>query len=545
MRSLRLSDIPTELGVRAFWKLFGQREHESLDFKRGVPDDILTTIPAMAMTNGGLIIHGIRDGRSMAGCPLSQNTADRITRFANECGVEVQLAEIAVGELKLTITAVPDIRGRIVTTPDGRLLRRVGGDSLPLRGDAMARFVQERSGRAAEDEVLSRFRDEDFDLDRVNEALKADDRPPIGRTGLKRALVDLGVALPASPPMDTRVCKAAAVLFAKDPRWFIARAAVQLVRRVGVDPGPGPVVDREECAGPLVHVLDGSLKFIHKHTAHYEVVRSTYRETLPEYPGAVLREAVLNALAHRDYGIAGATVDITIWDDRIEVSSPGALPAPVTVENIRAEHCSRNPRLMRVLKTMGLVEEYGEGVDRMFREMETRLLEPPRFAATPASVTVTLRNRFLVPVEDQVWLSLLAPSSITVEERQVLVAARRDGHVTRRQLKTLLTDADVDRVLLSMTTKGLLRLTGRAGGSRYVLSDDVLRRAGGEGINARSRPRERLLEAMDTGTGLSTTEGAQLLGQSVATTRQLLNEMLQAGLVRAEGRTRGRRYYRV
>ena len=68
--------------------------------------------------------------------------------------------------------------------------------------------------------------------------------------------------------------------------------------------------------------------------------------------------------------------------------SPGALPGHITIDNMRAEHYSRNPRIMRILKTVGLVEEYGEGIDRMYREMESRLMEPPMFEATAGSVTV-------------------------------------------------------------------------------------------------------------------------------------------------------------
>ena len=539
----RFRQIPDHLTEEAFWNLFGQVEHESLDFKRGVPKDILVTIPAMAMTTGGLIVHGVDDGQRITGCPLSQNTADRITRFAHECGVDVQLKEIAVDGRKLTVTAVPEVRQRIVTTPDGRLLRRIGGDCQPLRGDAMARFVRERSVRSAEEEPLSQFRSEDYDLDRVNEALNAAGRPNATKDGLARALIDLGVAQPASPPLDTQVCKAAAVLFAKEPTRSIPRALVKLVHREGVDRGLGPASVREECSGPLIHVIEYCLRFLSEHTKRFEVVQGLYRETLPEYPEAVLREAVLNALAHRDYGLAGSSVDITVWDDRVEIASPGPLPAPVTVENIRDEHSSRNPRLMRVLKTLGLVEEFGEGVDRMYHDMEARLLRPPVFNATPTSVTVTLYNRFLVDVEDQAWLSLLGTWPMSAIERQILVAARREGHVTRRRLREFLADDDLDAALGSAVAKGLLQRTGQRGGTRYVLSEEVLLRAGGRGMEVQGRRRQLLLNAMRSGNGLSTIEGAQLLGASVSATRALLNELVQAGLARTEGRTRARRYY--
>ena len=150
----RLGDIPRRLATDEFWSLFGRREHEQIDFKRGVPTDVRDTIAAMAMTHGGLIVHGVDDRHNVVGCPLSQNTQDRITRIATECGVDVQVREVEVGGVELTICAVPEVRGRIVTTPDGRLLRRVGGDSQPLRGDAMARFVREREHRSGEDKPL-------------------------------------------------------------------------------------------------------------------------------------------------------------------------------------------------------------------------------------------------------------------------------------------------------------------------------------------------------------------------------------------------------
>ena len=82
----RLGAIPRQLAVDAFWHLFGRVEHEQLDFKRGVPDDVRDTIAAMAMTHGGLIVHGVDDRRNLVGCPLSQNTQDRIKRIAFECG---------------------------------------------------------------------------------------------------------------------------------------------------------------------------------------------------------------------------------------------------------------------------------------------------------------------------------------------------------------------------------------------------------------------------------------------------------------------------
>ena len=350
----RLDAIPSSLSEEEFWRLFGRLEHEALDFKRGVPTDIRDAIAAMAMTDGGLIVHGVADDRQIVGCPLSQNTQDRITRIAAECGVDVQLREVAIrvqtpatapghasapDGTPLTICAVPEVRGRIVTTPDGRLLRRVGGDSRPLRGDAMARFVRERELRSGEDEPIARVSIDQFDLGAINAALQGEGRPgldvdaaagvatPSEEASVLRALSDLGVATAAAPPLATRVLRAAGVLFAVDPRHVLRGAAVQLARRSCAGTGPSTAVARAECAAPFVETVQCCLEFIAEHTGRAEVVAGVRRETLPAYPVAVLREAVVNALAHRDYNLSGATVDITVWDDAWRCAAPAPCPA--------------------------------------------------------------------------------------------------------------------------------------------------------------------------------------------------------------------------
>lgn len=536
-------ELPDELSVDQFWEFYGRREHTGLDFKRGVNRGLLVAIPAMAMTSGGHVIHGVGDDRSIVGCPLTQRTQDKILRYAAECDVPVRVRSIRVNGLELTITCVPEITGRIVTTPDGRLVRRVGGDSMPLRGDALRRFVLARSEHPGEEEVLTHFDADDFDLDMINQALRAEGREPVGVAGMERALVDLRVAKPAQGTVPLRVFRAAAVLFCKDPAEYVSGATVQFVRRAGVGPGPVPTRRRAEMRGPLPRLLDDCLSMIAENTQRFEAVMGVKRETIPEYPTQVIREAVANALAHRDYGLVGATVDITVWDDRVEMTSPGPLPGHITPDNMQTEHYSRNRRIMGVLKTMGLVEEYGEGVDLMIRGMESRLMERPVFTANPDSVTVTLRSRAQVGVEDQVWLQLFADHAMTVEERLALVTARSEGSVTPRRLRALMAGADAGAVLVGTVAKGLLTRVGVRGGARYVLSDEVVLRAGSTGIQTRSRHQQLLLDEIGRLGSLSTVEGAELIGEQLGVVRNLLNDLVRAGLARAEGRTRARRYY--
>lgn len=540
----RLSDIPEVLTSSALWTLLGRLEHEQLDFKRQV-SDLTSILPAMAMTTGGLIVVGIDNRRHVIGALLDQRAYDKTMRAAADCDVEVQVKPIVVDGKDVFVIAVPEVTGRVVTTPDGRLLRRIGSDNKPLRGDVLARFVREREDRSAEDEVVALLNPDDLDLQLVNTVLAADGRPPVKRTELVRALVDLNLAIPQPPPADPAVTKAAAILFARDPRKEVPGASVQLVRRLGVGPGPGPTSARVEVAAPLPMAVDEALAFIREHTRRYEVVIGSHRDELGEYPESVLREALLNALGHRDYGMRGTTVDVTIWDDRLEIRSPGSLPAPVTVDTIRTEHYSRNRRVMRTLKLMGLVEEYGEGVDRMYAEMEARLMEPPQFDVSGSSVTVRLMNRFQVSVEDQAWLALLGHLQLSTAERRALVVTRREGQTTRRRLRSIMPGEDIDGLLRRCVAKGLLIRVGQRAATRYVLSDEIVLRAGSTGVEAQQRKRQTLLDEMRSRGSLSTLEGAEILGEDLILVRHLLNDLVLAGLAEARGRTRARRYYPV
>ena len=297
---------------------------------------------------------------------------------------------------------------------------------------------------------------------------------------------------------------------------------------------------REECSAPLAATVDCCLRFIADHTRHVEAVTGSRREILPAYPQAVLREAIVNALAHRDYGLQGSTVDISIWDDCIEIHSPGPLPGHITLENMRTEHYSRNPRIMRVLKTVGLGEEYGEGIERMYREMESRLLEPPVFSATGGSVTVTLYNRSVIDVEEQLWLQALDGLHLTAAERRLLVEVRRaGGAIAPRQLREAMPEVDARGLLAGAQAKGLLARIGTRGGSRYTLANLIVPLAGGS-VTTHAQV---LLDEIRRRGSLSTTEATNLIGVTPASARALLHKLVQAGLTRAAGKTRARRYY--
>jgi ATP-dependent DNA helicase RecG len=132
---------PTVIEEAAFWACFGRVEHEALEFKASA-NNLREVIPAMAMTRGGQVVLGVSDDRRLVGCPLSQRVFDAVMRRSQEARVDVRVDPLVVGSVPLTVVTVPRVAGRIVTTADGRLLRRVGSDNVPVCHDQLARFVR-------------------------------------------------------------------------------------------------------------------------------------------------------------------------------------------------------------------------------------------------------------------------------------------------------------------------------------------------------------------------------------------------------------------
>lgn len=537
-----LQEIAPSVTFPALLNAIGSVEREQVDFKRQ-PAKLREIIPAMAMSVGGVVILGISNDRRLVGCALDQSVHDDIRRASSDVEVDVDVLELDVEGTQVVVVGVPEVRGRLVTTPNGRLLRRVGSDNKPLVGDSMARFVAGRVQSPGESEFIAAGTDPDLDLGAINRVLVADGRDEIDRDGVPRALLDLRLAeRTGTSDEELRITRGAVVLFSRDPRVEMPGARIQAIRREGIGPGPGPVRRRAELHGPLQELTEAAMDFVRDTTTSHEVVTGTYRTTLPEYPEAAIREAVLNALAHRDYRLVGATVDLTVWDDRLELRSPGPLPGHVTLDNIRDEHYSTNPRMMAVLKTLRLVEEYGEGVDRMFEEMAARSMPPPSFSPSARSVTVTLWNRATLSVEAQAWLGTLTDLRLEADERRVLAIARAEGSVTPRRLRGL-SDSDEGTLLSRMASRGLLVRVGRRGGTRYLLSDEIRIRAGSASIVADQRRRDLLRSELERRGSLSTAEAATFLGDDDRQrTRRTLNDLCDEGAAEAVGNTSARRY---
>ena len=194
---------------------------------------------------------------------------------------------------------------------------------------------------------------------------------------------------------------AGVLMFAEMPDAFIPGARVRFIRYSGTQAGVGEnldVIKEAMIEGPLPKVIEQADKIVKSQLREFTSlnIETGKFETVPEYPKGTWLEGIVNAVTHRAYNLNGDDIRIIMYDDRIIIHSPGDLPSIVTVDNIRTTHYSRNPNIARALVQFGWVREFGEGVDRMYKNMEEYFLDDPEYVATNAYTELTLRNNIVM-----------------------------------------------------------------------------------------------------------------------------------------------------
>jgi len=144
---------------------------------------------------------------------------------------------------------------------------------------------------------------------------------------------------------------------------------------------------------PLALALEEARTCAGAQVCHSERLTGLYFEEVPEYPEFAWQEALVNAIAHRDYGVTSRETEVWFYDDRVKISNPGNLIAPVTLERLREggpAHGTRNPMLVRVLADVGAMRDEGEGIARIFNEMADRRLPEPQVECEGDLFTIRL-----------------------------------------------------------------------------------------------------------------------------------------------------------
>ena len=363
------------------------------------PSKLANVIIGMLNASGGVVAFGISDDGKVEDLhTLGDEKLDLYRKVINdyiEPPANVVLEEIILddGELIFLFHIEADYE-RLFQRKDNEavFLRVADSTKGPLDREQVRKLEYNKPIRSFEDEARP-----DFDAADLRRSVCD---YYVERMQYEGSFEDLALKRNLAVRIDGGIIykNAAVLLFAEDPSKYIPNALVRYVRYSGTDQGSGSefnvVKDEffEECVPRLVELLD---RFIHATLRDYYFLdlKSGKFEKIPEYPKEAWLEGIVNALCHRSYNVQGNSIYIRHYDDRLEISNSGPLPAQVTVENIRSERYSRNPRVARVLSEMGYVRELNEGVPRIFSAMSDSMLAEPEYGDINDTVTLVLRNK--------------------------------------------------------------------------------------------------------------------------------------------------------
>lgn len=190
---------------------------------------------------------------------------------------------------------------------------------------------------------------------------------------------------------------AAVLLFGKEPQQYFKRARVRFIRYEGTEAKVGAqmnVVKDKVFEGRILQMVEQSIEFVRSQIKEHTYLGKEGKfVTESEYPEFAWKEIIVNAIAHRDYSIKGTDIQIKMFDDHLTVESPGTLPGIVRINNMRQVHYSRNPKIAEFLHEYEYVREYGEGVDRLYMEMNEAGLPAPEYHMEAFMLHATISNR--------------------------------------------------------------------------------------------------------------------------------------------------------
>jgi ATP-dependent DNA helicase RecG len=392
--------------------------------------EIARIVSAMANADGGTLLVGVESDKSITGIPHDPNELQAFIRAPGTLltpPLNPATEKIKLGNLQLLKFDVPSGL-EFYRFTGGRSFYRIATETPSLPPEQIQSLKEAKKSVIYERQQALNATLDDLDTGAI-EAFKnkiEDPRDPLFLLTHSYRLLDASHGRPA-PNM------AALLLFAKDPVRWHPRCGIDFVKYEGTERQHGAslnVVKRLRFEAPLVQLIDEAVGRIKEHVRERTILHDLFFRERLEYPTFAWQEAVVNAVAHRDYGITGASIEVWMFDDHIAVRSPGLPPPPVTLDQLRQHksvHFSRNPLIVRVLADLGYLKEMGEGVPRMFQEMEHYGLRPPEFSAEGFLFTVTLRNTPVYDEDTLRWLNQFAAAHISFRQRRLLAYAYCHG----------------------------------------------------------------------------------------------------------------------
>jgi ATP-dependent DNA helicase RecG len=443
------------------------REGEGLtvEFKEHYTPRIDEDIVAFANAKGGTLLLGVRDGGIVAGERLTNDLKAKINSLARNCKPTIATELSQVGEVVAVV--VPEGTEKPYSCGSG-YYRRLDGNTQKMSHDELRIMFAENEPLPFEEKTVK-----GFTFDEVSKAkIRAFTREAAIRIG-SAAVPDFLRSLKVAD--ETRVKNAGILFFAKDVYDHLHQAQMTLLAFKGKD--RLHIYDRRDVRDDLLTQFNEAVGFLQKHLNVRSEILGVNREDIYEIPIEVLREALVNALMHRDYSITGTQVSVEVYDDRVEIVNPGGLPKGLSVWNLGTVSIRRNELISDLFFRLHKVERIGMGIQKMKEAMVAAGLREPTFASDAffratfqRSPEFAMKEGILgAEVSEKEPEGKAAQKTTQKTTQKVMGLIRHNPEITRRELAIELgiTDSGVKYHLKKMQAKGLIRRVGPDKGGHW------------------------------------------------------------------------------
>ena len=364
--------------------LVQEGEGTTLEFKESLSGSLAREMVALANTIGGKILLGVRDDGSVAGVKDTNSLRARVQDMARNCDPPVKVVVEPVGEV--VVVHVHESDAKPVQCSEGFFWRQ-GAVTQKLARAEIRDFFRVEGAIRFDLSPCPRFRyPQDFDRAKYNAWLKLSGIS--GRPRTEDVLVNIEAAERAGGKLLFR--NAGVLFFAKNVRHFFNQAYITCLLAKGTD--KVHVLDRKDFDGGIVADIEDAMRFIERNTRTAWRIEALQRENIPEYPMKALREAITNAVMHRDWFVEGANVFVELYTDRIEVVSPGGLPKGMTLADLGRKSVRRNALIADLLHRIEFIEKAGTGIKRIRDEAHDQGCPEPVWEANGFTTAIFRPN---------------------------------------------------------------------------------------------------------------------------------------------------------
>ena len=440
-----------------------------------VAKDIAETLVAFANAEGGTLVVGAEDDGTISG--LSLYTEDDIAVLRNApkshvhpdtplSGVRTHL--LPIEDKTVLVFSVQKGTRYIHLTSDGRCLQRRNTDTVPVASEQIQFERHEELSREYERQWVDGATVSDLDIDLLNRVTET----VLPGLSAEKRLQFFSLAEFADGSL--RLNRAALLLFASNIRKWHPRSEIRLLQVAGSELSTGSdynVTRDETQAGNVFELLSGGWEDVRQFLGQKRLVDGTFQIQLP-YPEDACREALVNAIAHRDYSIEGRSIEIMAFNDRLEIRNPGRLLSTVRLSELRegeGVHDSRNAYIARVLRVLGYMQEMGEGIRRISALLDGRELVPPEIDSVDHSFLLSFSQRTIFSPAERAWLDSFRQYDLSREEKLVILLGQGGNLISYSQIsETLGIDDYLEYrpIVMTLRSRGLLSSVLEEGAAR-------------------------------------------------------------------------------